>query len=608
MCGIVGYVGFRKASDVIVDGLSKLEYRGYDSAGIAVNDGKEIEFQKYKGRLNVLSENLENKPMEGTIGIGHTRWATHGVPSDVNSHPHLNMDETIAVVHNGIIENYMEIKEWLVSEGVKFKSETDTEVIAHLVDHYYEGDLLQAVFKAIKKLRGAYALGVVCKDNPEQLVAVRKDSPLIVGIGENENFIASDVPAILKYTRDVYFLDNGEVVTLEKDKIKIYNEKEEEITKEPFHVMWDVEAASKGGYDHFMIKEINEQPNGIKETLVRRLDENGKIKLDDIKLTKEDLDEINKVYIVACGTAYNAGITGRYAIERFAKIAVETDVASEFRYRNPFIDDKTLIIVVSQSGETADTLAVVREGKEKGARVLAITNVVGSSIAREADDVFYTWAGPEVAVASTKAYTTQLVALYMIALDMGIKRGTITEEFYNDIISELKLIPEKVQKILDQHDDIKEIAKEIKDNEHAFYIGRGLDYNLSLEGSLKIKEISYMHAEAFAAGELKHGTIALIEENTPVVATMTQTDLFEKSISNIKEVKSRGAHVIAITQEGNKEAEQVADKVIYIPRTNDILQSIIAVVPHQLLAYYVAILKDRDVDKPRNLAKSVTVE
>ncbi|MBY6998146.1 glutamine--fructose-6-phosphate transaminase (isomerizing) [Clostridium botulinum] len=608
MCGIVGYVGFRKASDVIVDGLSKLEYRGYDSAGIAVNDGKEIEFQKYKGRLNVLSENLESKPMEGTIGIGHTRWATHGVPSDVNSHPHLNMDETIAVVHNGIIENYMEIKEWLASEGVKFKSETDTEVIAHLVGYYYKGDLLQAVFKAIKKLRGAYALGVVCKDNPEQLVAVRKDSPLIVGIGENENFIASDVPAILKYTRDVYFLDNGEVVTLEKDKIKIYNEKEEEITKEPFHVMWDVEAASKGGYDHFMIKEINEQPNGIKETLVRRLDENGKIKLDDIKLTKEDLDEINKVYVVACGTAYNAGITGRYAIERFAKIAVETDVASEFRYRKPFIDDKTLIIVVSQSGETADTLAVVREGKEKGARVLAITNVVGSSIAREADDVFYTWAGPEVAVASTKAYTTQLVALYMIALDMGIKRGTITEEFYNDIISELKLIPEKVQKILDQHDDIKEIAKEIKDNEHAFYIGRGLDYNLSLEGSLKIKEISYMHAEAFAAGELKHGTIALIEENTPVVATMTQTDLFEKSISNIKEVKSRGAHVIAITQEGNKEAEQVADKVIYIPRTNDILQSIIAVVPHQLLAYYVAILKDRDVDKPRNLAKSVTVE
>lgn len=372
--------------------------------------------------------------------------------------------------------------------------------------------------------------------------------------------------------------------------------------------MWDVEAASKGGYDHFMIKEINEQPNGIKETLVRRLDEDGKIRLDDIKLTKEDLDEINKIYIVACGTAYNAGITGRYAIERFAKIAVETDVASEFRYRNPFIDDKTLIIVVSQSGETADTLAVVREGKEKGARVLAITNVVGSSIAREADDVFYTWAGPEVAVASTKAYTTQLVALYMIALDMGIKRGTITEKFYNDIINELKLIPEKVQKILDQHDEIKEIAKEIKDNEHAFYIGRGLDYNLSLEGSLKIKEISYMHAEAFAAGELKHGTIALIEENTPVVATMTQTDLFEKSISNIKEVKSRGAHVIAITQEGNKEAEQVGDRVIYIPRTNDILQSIIAVVPHQLLAYYVAILKDRDVDKPRNLAKSVTVE
>ncbi|EJO5346835.1 glutamine--fructose-6-phosphate transaminase (isomerizing) [Clostridium botulinum] len=608
MCGIVGYVGFRKATDVIVDGLTKLEYRGYDSAGIAVNDGKEIEFQKYKGRLNVLSENLESKPMDGTIGIGHTRWATHGAPSDENSHPHLNMDETIAVVHNGIIENYMEIKEWLSSKGVEFKSETDTEVIAHLVDHYYEGDLLQAVFKAIKKLRGAYALGVVCKDNPDQLVAARKDSPLIVGIGEKENFIASDVPAILKYTRDVYFLDNGEVVTLEKDKITIYNEKEEEITKEPFHVMWDVEAASKGGYDHFMIKEINEQPNGIKETLVRRLDENGKIKLDDIKLDKEDLDEINKVYIVACGTAYNAGIIGRYAIERFAKISVETDVASEFRYREPFIDDKTLIIVVSQSGETADTLAALREGKEKGARVLAITNVVGSSIAREADDVFYTWAGPEVAVASTKAYTTQLVAFYMIALDMGIKKGTITEELYNHTINELKLIPEKVQQILDQHDEIKKIAEEIKDNEHAFYIGRGIDYNLSLEGSLKIKEISYMHAEAFAAGELKHGTIALIEENTPVVATMTQRSLFEKSISNVKEVKSRGAHVIAITQEGNKEIEQVADRAIYIPSTDDLLQSIIAVVPHQLLAYYVAILKDRDVDKPRNLAKSVTVE
>lgn len=608
MCGIVGYVGFRKASDVIVDGLSKLEYRGYDSAGIAVNDGNEIEFQKYKGRLNVLSENLESIPMDGTIGIGHTRWATHGAPSDVNSHPHLNMDETIAVVHNGIIENYMEIKEWLISEGVKFKSETDTEVIVHLVDHYYEGNLLQAVFKAVKKLRGAYALGVVCKDNPEQLVAVRKDSPLIVGIGENENFIASDVPAILKYTRDVYFLDNGEVVTLEKDKIKIYNEKEEEITKEPFHVMWDVEAASKGGYDHFMIKEINEQPNGIKETLVRRLDENGKIKLDDIKLTKEDLDKINKVYIIACGTAYNAGIIGRYAIEKFAKISVETDVASEFRYREPFIDDKTLIIVVSQSGETADTLAALREGKEKGARVLAITNVVGSSIAREADDVFYTWAGPEVAVASTKAYTTQLVAFYMIALDMAIKKGAITEEFYNHTINELKLMPEKVQQILDQHDEIKKIAEDIKDNEHAFYIGRGLDYNLSLEGSLKIKEVSYMHAEAFAAGELKHGTIALIEENTPIIATMTQKNLFEKSVSNVKEVKSRGAHVIAITQEGNKEAEQVADRVIYIPKTDDLLQSIIAVVPHQLLAYYVAVLKGCDVDKPRNLAKSVTVE
>ncbi|NEZ46690.1 glutamine--fructose-6-phosphate transaminase (isomerizing) [Clostridium niameyense] len=608
MCGIVGYVGFRKASDVIVDGLTKLEYRGYDSAGIAVNDGEKLEYQKYQGRLNVLSDNLEKKPIEGKIGIGHTRWATHGAPSNVNSHPHLNMSETIALVHNGIIENYMEIKEFLISKGVEFRSETDTEVIVHLVDHYYEGDLLQAVFKTVKKLRGAYALGVVAKDNPDELIAVRKDSPLIVGIGEDENFIASDVPAILKYTRDVYFLNNGEIVSLKKDKITIYNEKEEEIKKEPFHVMWDVEAASKAGYDHFMLKEIFEQPNGMKETLIRRLDENGKIKLDDIKLNKEDLDNINKIYIIACGTAYNAGIIGKYAIEKFAKIPVETDVASEFRYREPFIDDKTLIIVVSQSGETADTLAALREGKEKGARVLAVTNVVGSSIARESDDVFYTWAGPEVAVASTKAYTTQLVAFYMIALDMALKKGTITEEFYNHTIEELKTMPEKVQQILDHHDDIKQIAKDLKDSEHAFYIGRGLDYNLSLEGALKIKEVSYMHAEAFAAGELKHGTIALIEENTPIIATMTQNNLFEKSVSNIREVKARGAHIIAITQEGNKEVEKVSDKVIYVPKTDDLLQAVVAIIPHQLLAYYAAVERGCDVDKPRNLAKSVTVE
>jgi glucosamine--fructose-6-phosphate aminotransferase (isomerizing) len=608
MCGIVGYVGFREASDVIVDGLSRLEYRGYDSAGIAVHTGEDVRFQKYKGRLATLEENITKNPIKGNLGIGHTRWATHGAPSDENAHPHLNMSETIAIVHNGIIENYMSVKEWLISKGVKFKSETDTEVIVHLIDYYYDGDLLQAVYEAIKKLRGAYAIGVISREHPDEIVAVRKDSPLVVGIGKDENFIASDIPALLKYTRDVHFLDNGEVVHLTKDEVKILNGNKQEVKKDVFHVNWDVEAASKGGYDHFMIKEIIEQPNGIKETLIRRLDEQGKIKLDDIKLTKDDLEKIKKIYVVACGTAYNAGIIGRYAIEKFAKIPVETDLASEFRYREPFIDENTLVIVVSQSGETADTLAALREAKEKGARVLAVTNVVGSSIAREADDVFYTWAGPEVAVASTKAYTTQLVAFYMIALDMGLKKGTIDEEFYKKMIEELKLTSDKVQKILDEADNIKELAKEIKDEAHAFYIGRGLDYNLSLEGALKLKEISYMHAEAFAAGELKHGTIALIENRTPVIATLTQEKLFEKIVSNVKEVKARGAYVIAIAQEGNKEIEKVADKVVYIPKTNDLLASIPAVVPLQLLAYYVAVMRGCDVDKPRNLAKSVTVE
>lgn len=608
MCGIVGYVGFREASDVIVDGLSRLEYRGYDSAGVAVHTGDAIKYQKYKGRLAVLEESINKKPIKGSLGIGHTRWATHGEPSDENAHPHLNMSDTIAVVHNGIIENYMKVKEWLIGEGVEFKSETDTEVIVHLVDYYYEGDLLEAVFKAIDKLRGAYAIGVISKENPGEIVAARKDSPLVVGVGENENFIASDIPALLKYTRQVYFLENGEVIHLTDKEVEIFNENKEKVQKDVYNVTWDVEAASKGGYDHFMIKEILEQPNGIKETLIRRLDENGKIKLDDIKLTKEDLDGINKVYIVACGTAYNAGIVGRYAIEKIAKIPVETDVASEFRYREPFIDEKTLLIVVSQSGETADTLAVLREGKRKGARVLAVTNVVGSSIAREADDVFYTWAGPEVAVASTKAYTTQLVAFYMIALYMADTKGIITKEEYFKMIEELKETSDKVQSVLDRADEIKELAANIKDKEHAFYIGRGLDFNLSLEGALKIKEISYMHAEAFAAGELKHGTIALIEENTPVIATLTQEKLFEKMVSNVKEVKARGAYVIAIAHEDNKEVEKAADKVIYIPKTSDLLSSIVAIIPHQLLAYYAAVMRGCDVDKPRNLAKSVTVE
>ncbi|MBH7283975.1 glutamine--fructose-6-phosphate transaminase (isomerizing) [Clostridioides difficile] len=610
MCGIVGYLGSRKAAEVIVEGLSKLEYRGYDSAGVAVNSSneKELNIRKFKGRLSVLAEDLEKNPIDGKIGIGHTRWATHGEPSDVNSHPHFNQAKTIAVVHNGIIENYMEIKEELISEGVKFESQTDTEVIAHLVDKYYEGNLLDAVYKTISKLRGAYALGVICKEHGNELVAVRKDSPLVVGVGEGENFIASDIPALLKYTRDVYFLENGEVVHLKDENVTVYDSNRNLVEKEVFHVTWDVEAASKGGYDYFMSKEIHEQPTGVRETLERRLDDNGNIILDSINISKEDLEKINKVYIVACGTAYNAGLLGKYAIEKFVNIPVITDIASEFRYSDPFVDENSLVILVSQSGETADTLAVLRDSKAKGARILSITNVVGSSIARESDDVFYTWAGPEVAVASTKAYTTQITSLYMIALDFAIKKGTITREFYDSMISKMKEIPSKIQEILDNEEYIKEVAKTVVSSEHAFYLGRGIDYSLAMEGSLKLKEISYIHAEAFAAGELKHGTIALIEKGTPVIAIATQEKLFEKMVSNMEEVRARGAYVVAIAQSHNKDVEKAADKIIYIPNSDDILSPILAVVPMQLLAYHVSVLRGCDVDKPRNLAKSVTVE
>lgn len=610
MCGIVGYLGSRKAAEVIVEGLSKLEYRGYDSAGVAVNSSneEELNIRKFKGRLSVLAEDLEKNPIDGNLGIGHTRWATHGEPSDVNSHPHFNQAKTIAVVHNGIIENYMEIKEELVSEGVKFESQTDTEVIAHLVDKYYEGNLLDAVYKTISKLRGAYALGVICKEHGNELVAVRKDSPLVVGVGEGENFIASDIPALLKYTRDVYFLENGEVVHLKDENVTVYDSNRNLVEKEVFHVTWDVEAASKGGYDYFMSKEIHEQPTGVRETLERRLDDNGNIVLDSINISKEDLEKINKVYIVACGTAYNAGLLGKYAIEKFVNIPVITDIASEFRYSDPFVDENSLVILVSQSGETADTLAVLRDSKAKGARILSITNVVGSSIARESDDVFYTWAGPEVAVASTKAYTTQITSLYMIALDFAIKKGTITREFYDSMISKMKDIPSKIQEILDNEEYIKEVAKTVVNSDHAFYLGRGIDYSLAMEGSLKLKEISYIHAEAFAAGELNHGTIALIEKGTPVIAIATQEKLFEKMVSNMEEVRARGAYVVAIAQSHNKDVEKAADKIIYIPNSDDILSPILAVVPMQLLAYHVSVLRGCDVDKPRNLAKSVTVE
>lgn len=608
MCGIVGYLGKRQATEVLIDGLSKLEYRGYDSAGVAVNTGNELAIRKFKGRLAILAEDLQKNPIDGHLGIGHTRWATHGEPSDVNSHPHFNMDRTIAVVHNGIIENYLELRAELEAEGVKFLSQTDTEIAAHMVSKYYEGNLLDAVYKATARFRGAYALGVVCADNANELVAVRKDSPLVVGLGEDENMIASDIPAILKYTRNVYFLENGEFVHILGDKVTVLNENKEVVEKEVSEITWDVEAASKGGFDSFMAKEIYEQPKGVEDTLLRRLDENGRIKLDDIKITKEDLDKINKVYIVACGTAYHAGLVGKYAIEKFAKIPVIADIASEFRYSDPFVDENTLIIIVSQSGETADTLAALRDAKAKGARVLSITNVVGSSIARESDDIFYTWAGPEIAVASTKAYTTQLMAFYMIALNLAMTKGTITEEEYFKMIDILKEMPSKVEKVLECDKLVEEIAAEIKDKNDIFYLGRGLDYALAMEGSLKIKEISYMHAEAFAAGELKHGTIALIEEGTPVIAIATQEALFEKMVSNMQEVKARGAKVISIVEEHNEEVEKSADRVIYIPEVEDMFASITSVVPMQLLSYHVAKMRGCDIDKPRNLAKSVTVE
>ena len=608
MCGIVGYVGSRQAQNVIIEGLEKLEYRGYDSSGIAVIHDRSINTAKFKGRLSVLDNYTKENPITGNVGIGHTRWATHGAPSDINSHPHLNNKETIAVVHNGIIENYLTLKEELQSKGYQFVSETDTEVIAHLVDYYYEGDLLEAVFKTIKKLKGAYALGVIAKDSPEEMIAVRKESPLIVGLSEDGNYIASDVPAILNYTRDVYFLDNGEVVRLTPSGVEVFDFDSNPVDKEVHTVEWSVDAATKGGYDHFMLKEVYEQPQAIRETLTRRIDEDGYIKLDDIKLSAEDLNNINKIYIVACGTAYHAGKIGKLAIEKLAKIPVETDIASEFRYSDPFVDDRTLLILVSQSGETADTLAALREAKRKGARILSITNVVGSSIARESDDVFYTWAGPEVAVASTKAYTTQLIAFYMVALNMAIKKGTITKEKYFEVLDELKTLSGKVESLLEDIEAEKSIAQRIKEKSSLFYLGRGADYQTALEGSLKLKEISYIFTEAFAAGELKHGTIALIEEVTPVVAIATQKDLVEKMISNIKEVKARGAYVYAITTEGETEIKKVADEVIYVPETLDLLKPVLSVIPTQLIAYYTSLAKGIDVDKPRNLAKSVTVE
>ena len=608
MCGIVGYVGKEEATKILIEGLSKLEYRGYDSAGVAVLESEKIKVEKCKGRLLNLEEKLKNTPLRGHIGIGHTRWATHGEPSDVNSHPHSNNNVTLSVVHNGIIENYAKLKEMLIGKGYKFFSQTDTEVIPNLVDYYYEGDLLDAVMKATSKMEGSYAIGVICNDEPDKIVAVRKDSPLIAGVGEGEFFIASDIPAVLNHTRDVYLLNDKEFVVLTKNGITLYDEDRNVIEKEIFHVTWNADAAEKGGYEDFMIKEIHEQPKAIKDTMTSRIVLGEPITLDDIHITKEDLENIDRIYIVACGTAYHAGIIGKYAIEKLARIPVETDIASEFRYRDPVITKNTLVIVLSQSGETADTLAVLRDSKAKGARVLAVTNVVGSSVSREADDVLYTWAGPEIAVASTKAYVTQLIAMYTIGLHFATLRKTVSTEEIENIKKEMLILPEKVEEILANKEEIQKFAAKHYGEKDMYFLGRGLDYGVAMEGSLKLKEVTYIHSDAYAGGELKHGPIALIEKDVVVVALLTQTELADKMVSNIQEVVTRGARVLAVMCEKDKEYSKSMDASIIIPDTISLLTPVLSVVPLQLYSYYVAKQKGLDVDKPRNLAKSVTVE
>ena len=608
MCGIVGYVGKKQAVPILMDGLSKLEYRGYDSAGVAVMQDGEIKIKKSKGRLAVLQEKLDSgEPLSGVMGIGHTRWATHGEPSDTNSHPHLSRSGRFAVVHNGIIENYMKLRQMLINKGFEFISETDTEVIAQLVEYYYNGNIIETLTKVVERVEGSYALGILCADNPDSFVAVRKESPLIVGLGEGENFIASDVPAILAHTRDVYFLENDEIVLLDAENVKVYNLDGEEIKKESYHVEWDISAAEKGGYEHFMFKEIMEQPRVIRDTVQPRI-RDGKIVLDDISLTAEYIKGINKIYIVACGSAYHVGVVGKYVIEAMTRVPVEVTVASEFRYMNPIVDDKTLTVVISQSGETADTIAAMREAKRLGSRTFAIVNAVGSAIAREADDVLYTWAGPEISVATTKAYSTQVTAIYLLSLYIAQELNMIDDETLKTKIDALEKLPENIQKILDNKEQIQYMASQYYNAKNVFFLGRTLDYAVALEGSLKLKEISYIHSEAYAAGELKHGPIALIEQGTVVVALCTVNKLFDKMLSNIKEVKARGAVLIAIAEEGHTDIEHEADHVIYLPKCDELALPSEAVIPLQLFSYYIASLKGLDIDKPRNLAKSVTVE
>ena len=610
MCGIVGYIGFNQASDFLLDGMAKLEYRGYDSAGIAIIGAENaIKIQKKVGRLANLEAIVKADPNEGTVGIGHTRWATHGRPSDMNSHPHSSEDGKFAVVHNGIIENYMPLKEELIEKGYYFKSETDTEVVAHLLADMYDGDFVSTVRRMLDRVDGAYALEIICADEPDKIICTKKENPLVIGLGKGENFVASDIPAIINYTRDTYILSDGELAIVTRDNVSVFDREGNAIDKEVFHVSWNAEAAEKGGYEHFMLKEIHDQPKAVRDTFGTHISEDGKtVIFDELNWTADDVAAFNKILIVACGTAYHAGLVTKQYIENLARIPVNVEIASEYRYSNPLTDDKTLCIVISQSGETSDTLAALKEAKRHGAKSLAITNVVGSSISREADNTVYTWAGPEISVASTKAYTTQLVAGLLFAVYLGQLNGKMDPALGEEILCGVKSLPTLIHEIFEVDEDMKAFAKHYGFKSDAFFLGRAIDYAVAMEGALKLKEISYIHAEAYAGGELKHGTLALIEEGVPVIALATQEDVYDKMISNIREVKAREAVVIGIGMKGDEELSKHVDHTIYVPRANKFIAPISAVVPLQLLAYYAAITRGADVDKPRNLAKSVTVE
>ena len=610
MCGIVGYLGQQPAVPVLLAGLKKLEYRGYDSAGIAIMNGQGLLVTKSKGKISNLEGLINGQELpESFVGIGHTRWATHGRPADHNSHPHTDCSGQFAVVHNGIIENYEPLREWLKEEGHCFASETDTEVLPHLVEHFYQGDLEAAVREVVLRVHGSYAIVVFSSREPDKLVAARKDSPLVVGLGQNEYFVASDIPAILSHTRRTHILEDGEVAVLTRQGVQVTDRAGNPVSKPVYEVKWDAVAAEKGGFPHFMLKEIVEQPKALRDTMTGRIaPDNSRVQLPEIQLTPEKVRDLRKVSIVACGTAYHAGVVGKYLIEKLARIPVEVDIASEFRYRDPLLDESTLVVVISQSGETADTLAALREARRQGAHVLAVTNVVGSSVSREADDVIYTWAGPEIAVASTKAYTTQLVCMYLLGIYLAQSRQTLPPERIMEILNQLRNLPAQADQVLHQRGAIEELARRYSKAENTFFIGRGIDYAVAMEGALKLKEISYIHAEAYAAGELKHGTLALIVEGVPVIALATQEELYEKTMSNIKEVKAREATVIGLAFEGNRDIENSVDEVIYIPKTLPILSAVLTAIPLQLFAYYAAVARGTDVDQPRNLAKSVTVE